>query len=115
MSQSTASMQCEVFNSEAEARAHGRGGIYYTWINNSQKQFPSNVESVNIMMPYDSEESVSKVDVCFVCLEWPVSKPLANVSQWGLSGTVERPTLTPSLNWVDQWHGWLTDGYLKSC
>jgi len=36
-------------------------------------------------------------------------------AQWSLSGTQEKPTLSPSLHWVGVWHGWLQDGFLRSC
>lgn len=31
-------------------------------------------------------------------------------STWELSGPEDSPTLRPSINWVNNWHGWLTDG-----
>jgi hypothetical protein len=34
---------------------------------------------------------------------------------WGWNGSVERPTLTPSIHAPGQWHGYLTDGRLVSC
>ncbi len=109
----TESVECRVFDSEEQARKYGKGGIYYTRINGSQKQFPRDVAEVNIMMPYNSENSNTLLS--FICLAWPTIKPLANGSRWSLDGSVEKPTMTPSLNWVDQWHGWLTDGRLESC
>lgn len=34
---------------------------------------------------------------------------------WNWNGSLERPTLQPSVNHVDHWHGWLIDGEWKSC
>lgn len=47
--------------------------------------------------------------------EWTVSGPNQNGAQWSLSGSKDKPTLSPSLHWVGVWHGFLTDGFLKSC
>jgi hypothetical protein len=41
--------------------------------------------------------------------------PNAAGQHWGWDGNVERPTLTPSINWVDHWHGYLCAGELVSC
>jgi hypothetical protein len=35
--------------------------------------------------------------------------------RWELSGTREKPTLSPSLNWIDKWHGFLRNGRMESC
>lgn len=34
---------------------------------------------------------------------------------WGWNGNIDKPTITPSIHLLHQWHGWLTDGVLKSC
>jgi len=34
---------------------------------------------------------------------------------WGWDGDVDKPTLTPSIHLLNQWHGWLQSGILKSC
>jgi hypothetical protein len=34
---------------------------------------------------------------------------------WGWNGCLARPTLTPSLHLEGHWHGYLTNGELKSC
>lgn len=34
---------------------------------------------------------------------------------WGWDGNTESPTLTPSIHALGQWHGYLTNGELKSC
>ena len=39
----------------------------------------------------------------------PVVSPISQDS-WELSGTPDAPTLSPSINHVGCWHGWLRDG-----
>lgn len=34
---------------------------------------------------------------------------------WQWNGDVEKPTLYPSINHIDHWHGWLIDGVWRSC
>ncbi len=41
-------------------------------------------------------------------------KPAAGPS-WNWNGSLEAPTLSPSVNHVGHWHGWLADGVWKSC
>jgi len=41
-------------------------------------------------------------------------KPDASPS-WRWNGSLESPTLTPSVHHVGHWHGWLTDGEWKVC
>lgn len=41
-------------------------------------------------------------------------KPAAQPS-WNWNGSVESPTLTPSVHHVGHWHGWLTAGEWKVC
>lgn len=41
-------------------------------------------------------------------------KPAASPS-WSWNGSIEKPTLVPSVNHVGHWHGWLTDGLWKVC
>jgi len=44
-------------------------------------------------------------------------RPVVDGSQhsWDWNGSTGAPTLTPSINHVGCWHGWLTDGEFKSC
>jgi hypothetical protein len=42
----------------------------------------------------------------------PVPDP--NEDDWQWDGNREAPTLTPSINWVGVWHGYLTAGKLVS-
>jgi len=34
---------------------------------------------------------------------------------WGWDGNVEKPTLTPSIDYRDNWHGYLLGDVLQSC
>lgn len=34
---------------------------------------------------------------------------------WGWDGNQDKPTLTPSIHWVDFWHGFMRNGKLISC
>lgn len=34
---------------------------------------------------------------------------------WNWNGSLDRPSLTPSVHHVGHWHGYLTDGEWKSC
>ena len=34
---------------------------------------------------------------------------------WNWNGSLDKPTLTPSVHHVGHWHGWLTDGVWRSC
>lgn len=107
------SIQGKVFPTGSEARTHGKGGIWYHWKNGTPGQFPEDVKSVMIVMPVNwGEDGILETGIP---AEWTVSAPNANGAQWSLSGTEKNPTLSPSLHWVGVWHGFLTDGFLKSC
>ncbi len=113
MEHSTESVDCVVFNTGAEARKYGKGGIWYNWLHDTEKHFPTNVKSVFIVMPVNwGEPGVIENGIS---AEWTVSQKNVNGAQWKLSGTYDQPTLSPSLHWVGVWHGFLTDGKLKSC
>jgi hypothetical protein len=50
----------------------------------------------------------------------PLAVPIAplrngNNATWTLHGTEDAPTLQPSVNAVDIWHGYLTDGVARKC
>lgn len=50
-------------------------------------------------------------------LMWEVekgSKIPESSKVWGWDGNKEKPTLQPSLNWINYWHGYMTDGRLQS-
>lgn len=34
---------------------------------------------------------------------------------WNWNGSLDKPTLTPSVHHRGHWHGWLTDGVWRSC
>ncbi len=113
MKESKESVQGKVFPTGAEARDHGKGGIWYRWITPKPGQFPQDVKCVMIVMPVNwGEDGTLERGVT---AEWTVSEPNISGAQWALSGTQELPTLSPSLNWVGVWHGFLNDGFLRSC
>lgn len=103
--------QCLVLDSLSAVSNHGAGGIHYTWIND-RKQWPEDVKSLIINMPVFFGDEKTRHSVM---AEWSVSHKNKCDAQWQLSGTYEKPTLSPSLNWVGVWHGWLQDGELKEC
>lgn len=45
----------------------------------------------------------------------PVVSTTSKVDSWDLLGDESAPTLQPSINHVNCWHGWLTDGRFKLC
>lgn len=128
----TESVQCRVFPTLKEAQAHGPGGISYRYrgqddvegpdIAPDQRRFPEDVSAVVIVMPVSWDESfrILKPDE-EPCIHQPEHAHLVwrvaphYEKGWQLSGTYEKPTLSPSLHWINVWHGFLTDGYLKSC
>jgi len=101
---STRSADCKVFDNWDDAEAYGAGGIFYSWLND-QKRFPEDVQSVFIVMPSHHPDDKDENPVM---VSW-------NVSRWKLTGTQEKPTLSPSLFWIEHWHGFLENGYLRSC
>jgi len=36
-------------------------------------------------------------------------------ARWQWNGSVDKPTLTPSVNVVGCWHGWIQDGQMVAC
>lgn len=42
-------------------------------------------------------------------------KPTGPSPTWKWNGSLDKPTLTPSVHHVGHWHGWLTDGVWRSC
>lgn len=118
---STKSVQGVVFPAIADAVAHGHGGIAYEWKEGDGRQFPQDVKSVLIVMPVDwGDVNDPGEDAEYrrgegVLIGWSVDHKNHCGAQWQLSGTHAKPTLSPSLNWVGMWHGWLRDGQLVSC
>lgn len=103
---SRASVSCVVFETKDEAMDHGRGGIWYEWKENSQHNFPEDVVRVWIVMPVFKNGWE---------MAWDTDMPNRWGAVWRLTGTREKPTLGPSLHWIETWHGWLRDGELTSC
>ena len=110
---STESIQGKVFENSSDARKHGKGGIWYIWKPETNRQFPQDVSSVMIVMPvnWGEPEIIEKGIIC----KWTVDHKNQCGAQWTLNGTSEKPTLSPSLHWVNMWHGYLQNGFLKSC
>jgi hypothetical protein len=96
------------------------GAFFYEW-DGLGREFPKDVVAVVINMPVTWEEANKDCD-------WEESKKPVSVgwhvrhdrnflvrNTWTLSGTNEKPTLSPSLHWVGIWHGFLENGHLRSC
>ena len=63
----------------------------------------------------DEEAKTIYIDMpkCRV-VSWPIyPNRLENGAIWYWNGDHDKPTLTPSLNVVGIWHGWLKDGILS--
>ena len=43
------------------------------------------------------------------------SKASPDDATWKWNGSLEAPTLHPSVHHIGHWHGWLTDGVWRSC
>lgn len=87
-----------------------QGDFYYKFLPNGLP-FPQNIESIVIAIPVLYSEGSQGCSFT----EWTVARRNHCNAQWSLSGTLEKPTLNPSLHWVGVWHGWLRDGNLISC
>lgn len=123
------SCDCKVFEFGSQASDFGKGGIYYEWDESGNQSFTENVVNVYIKMPLTwrqvyaakpdqlrGELDEESADYS-IGISWAVKHPENNHARhsWQLSGTKEKPTLTPSLNWIEHWHGYLRDGRLESC
>lgn len=59
----------------------------------------------------------------YVCLPGDTSMSAIKVQRgspggqrvWGWDGNEEKPTVEPSIHWLEHWHGWLRAGRLESC
>lgn len=45
----------------------------------------------------------------------PIDKSVKRPQAWKWDGNIERPTLTPSINHINHWHGYLTNGEFVEC
>jgi len=120
----TTSCDCHVTEDRSDRTA---GAIVYQW-DGAGREFPKDVIRLYIRMP------VTWRDVCRLRKEDEIELDLEHAdypvdvgwqtdhvqatgmgARWQLSGTVDKPTLSPSLHWVGIWHGWLRNGRLESC
>lgn len=59
----------------------------------------------------------------YVCLPGDTSMSAIQVQHgspggnrvWGWDGNEDQPTITPSIHWLEHWHGFLRAGRLESC
>lgn len=118
------SVECFITEDRCDQTA---GAIVYQW-DGDGRRFPQDVIRLYIRMPVTWRdeakargESEADLDPDFadvaVDVGWATSHHVNHGirNQWVLSGTVDKPTLSPSLHWVGVWHGFLTDGYMRSC
>lgn len=112
MAESTESIPAQVFLDKEAALKHGPGAIWYKYKDVPNPRFPEDIASVWIVMPVIVDEDCSN---SHICCEWTINHRNHCNAQWSLSGTHDKPTLSPSLHWVGMWHGFLQNGFLKSC
>lgn len=120
----TTSVDCFVTEDRHNQQA---GAIVYQWAGDG-RQFPQDVIRLYIRMPVtwrdvsrlrnesESDLSPEHADVP-VDVGWRTEHPenTGPGAKWTLSGTVDKPTLSPSLHWIGVWHGYLRNGRLESC
>lgn len=119
------SLDCNIVSDREAAEHHGKGGLWYSFVEGSAKRFPEDVTSVCIMMPLthaeawpgDAGNMIEPYKSECVPIYWHTRHPSNATArhQWDLSGTINKPTLSPSLNWIGCWHGFLKQGRLESC
>lgn len=102
-----------IVGSQKAARHHGYGSVVYHFIEGSKRRFPQDVEYLMIMHRVQVDTVGSTPQYANAVAKWDVKKPNGNGSLWKLTGTHEKPTLSPSLHWVGSWHGWLRNGVLE--
>ena len=44
----------------------------------------------------------------------PINLGGNTTGRWGWDGNIESPTITPSINVIGRWHGWLRNGILET-
>lgn len=97
-----------------QGRRKGYGSVVYVFKEGSSRRFPTDVEALLVFLrgALDEDRYGNPIYVD-VMTRWPVVKPNENGALWKLGGTIERPTLSPSLHWRGYWHGWLKNGVLE--
>lgn len=106
MSYDTRSVTGELYGSFESLKEHGELGDFC---------FIDNDSAIIIRMPDGPNYPSARGSM----IRWPL-KPghnLPGVDQdavWNWDGNRNQPTLTPSLHWVDVWHGWMRAGKLES-
>lgn len=101
-----------------EVREGPVGSFCYRYFEGQEGQYPNGVKAIHIKMRGDNHSELG----CEHVVHWTSSHYLNgprdhanNQYRWDFSGTKEQPTMHPSLNWVDNWHGWMKAGKLESC
>jgi Family of unknown function (DUF6527) len=119
----TTSCDCRVVADRSITEA---GSIVYGWAGDGRR-FPEDVSVLYIRMPVTWDQVYAKTGEAAdtdpeygpvpVDVGWHTRHPLNSQrhATWELSGTVEAPTLLPSLHWIGVWHGFLQAGRLVSC
>ena len=78
--------------------------------------FNEEKDTLYIVLPMNDGKFAVDVHVCAVLDPIRISRtPNNNPRVWTWNGNEDKPSLTPSLHWPGHWHGYLTDGVLKSC
>lgn len=122
----------QVFDSREEALRYGIGGIWFEWgatielglAEPPKLVFPIDVCAIGIVLPVtwaeidavyrDKNVSSYNEDNLADVLFWTGHpKNQRQFSRYSLSGTAERPTLSPRIE-LGAWCGFLSDGRLKS-
>lgn len=113
---SHASLDVKLCGSSQAAHEYGPGGMWYHW-KGTERRFPEDVTIVFVIMPVKWNEVNGDSDCDnYVPIAWATkSNETSTPNKWELSGTIDKPTLHPSLNWIGVWHGWLKNGRLESC
>jgi hypothetical protein len=79
-----------------------------------------------VLRPKDGEDAVT---IKFFCAVLPgghycalpirpvpdTVQPINGGHSWAWDGNEEKPTLTPSVNSIGNWHGWIRAGRMESC
>ncbi|TPM41530.1 DUF6527 family protein [Mesorhizobium sp. B2-3-4] len=93
-----------------------------TYFDDWHKQRTAKVAGSISVSPFPDEDGNQYLSYCCPCgcgrlaplLVGNGFKPAESPS-WQWNGSREKPTLTPSINHIGHWHGYLTDGVWRSC